>query len=250
MGPLAETSALLGLLLLALAGAQLARGQQGEPRARWELKFQNEPPNGTLSKWANQQQVFKCQVRLAPGSAFQTGPGQTRRRSRSNFRLLLGRGEAAPASDVPADKWAPNASLSIEWLKDGQPLGEAYASELVNVLNVSLKRTDKNLQQQQQQQPKPSSNNRPRLEVKNTLNGQQLKLTSRLKLAHLRPSDSGRFRCLARAQFEQQQDGLLVEQSLESDTETTLLVTSGGEPMSGGECSLQSGAAISSLAGP
>lgn len=204
------------LLLVALVALQQA-GQPnstpvakafGEPfRPKFELKFQNELDNSTIGKLAGQQQVFKCQVRLAPVNQLQAG------RLSSRLKTIYQREEdpvqehqqAVSAAD---ETGRPNATLAIEWLKDELPIGSPSSHSLIgsaadggallepiSVINVTLKSSF--------QGQRFDKRNKSRIEIKNTLNSNQLKLTSRLRLNQLRPTDSGRYKCLARASFKQ-----------------------------------------------
>lgn len=222
----------LALVLLALANwpAQVAAARLVTPLdkqqpARFELKFQAELDNSTLIKRPEQQQVFKCQIRLAPLAV--AGESNARAHFRSTQRLV----------DAPANQQQPpslvghdfegqlNVSrLAIEWLRDGRALGsDADQLEPVAVINVSLR-----TQPDDQAQRAPKSK-RARLEIKNTLNGPQLKLTSRLRILRLRQADAGQYKCVGLASFNQRQGNAAqmaqVEQSLESNA-TALIVAS------------------------
>jgi len=251
----------------ALADEQLAIRQQNV--VKFELKFQNELDNSTTIKQVGQQQIFKCQVRLAPSG--QHG-AQHKGRLRSDANLLELSGAAKPEEWSPSEngftfqenqarsRWPllSNVSIHIDWLRDEEQINRHQEGEFqwgdfnVSVINVTLNKTttsnsifnsngqtkpvnkhqnDKNDQwigqnyeQQQQQQQQPSIHNkhrnagngpgqslgwapnRSRIEIKNTLNEHQLKLTSRLKLTSLRKIDSASYKCRARAHFRQQLD--------------------------------------------
>lgn len=179
---------------------QLSAGQQ---TARYELKFQNEPDNSTTIKRELQQQIFKCQVRLAPFAKQLSVP---RARFRSSAELLntssdqLEQAEGNGQVSQPASQssWPTNVTLFIDWFKGDQQLGaERSLGEPVSVINVELKSNGSSAKY-----GPIDKKNKPRLEIKNTLNGSQLKLTSRLKLSQLKANDSGQYKCIARALFQ------------------------------------------------
>lgn len=223
----------------------MVRGQQFQTQAQqtaaaaaatryYELRFQSEVDNSTILKSESQQQIFKCQIRLAPSSQQQQqqsevvgGPKQHRNgnggdgRLRSSIRpLTIDQLHYPPPSlqstttndstnlnetskSAQGGQWAvwpTNVTLSVDWFKDGQPLVEqSQARELVSIINVELRSGSVAASNQ-----KNDKRNKSRIEVKNTSNGNQLKLTSRLKINQLKSSDSGHYKCLARATFLQQ----------------------------------------------
>lgn len=160
---------LLASFVLVLVALAEAAGQQDAGLQHLELKFQNELDNSTIIKLPMQPQVFKCQVRLL------VWPTSARARA-VKTSALVGSQEGA--------------QLSIDWLKDERPI-----EGQVSVINVELKQNSSNLQVAQ----RPDRRNKFRIEIKNTANPSQLKLTSRLKLSRLQASDSGRYKCRARA---------------------------------------------------
>lgn len=248
---------------------QSARNQQQQTAApiRYELKFQNELDNSTLIKRESQLQIFKCQVRLAPVFARQQlNVPRARFKSSSNLVVsnlsssavvggleqvaelsLSGQNQSQQQQQQQAQSsWPTNVTLTIDWFRDEQQLNgfgseprgsPASLDEPVSVINVELKANSSGgSSKNDKKSPKP------RIEIKNTLNGSQLKLTSRLKLNQLRANDSGQYRCLARAFFHTSNDlgsearplqpnasnqklWLAVQQTLESNA-ATLLVAS------------------------
>lgn len=230
------------------------RSERGEPhqhlhdihRPKFELKFQNELDNSTIIvKEPEQQQIFKCQVKLAPLLGPQHSQPAVSSSSKqwwmsdgplnSSWSIADWTGLQESQTAPPNNKWPSllEATLAIDWLKDGQPLEES------SVINVTLRggqKLDKMKQQQQQQHPSLSAaHKRPRVEIKNTANNQQFKLTSRLRLAKLRLADSGRYKCLARATYKQissstsnnqEENKLLsVDQSLDSNGAFLMIAT-------------------------
>lgn len=135
------------------------------PAGTYELRFQNdELDNSTIIKRPLQPLVLRCQVKLVHKFARQ--------------------------DELASEK---NASqLVIDWLKDELPL----AGEQVNVISVELAAGSKSANSRPLAKPGAQKG---RIEIKNTLNPNQLKLSSRLKLNRLRTGDSGRYRCRARA---------------------------------------------------
>lgn len=115
-------------------------------RLKFELRFQNELDNSTLVKHTKQQQVLKCQVRLAPvgqptaGAQSRPRPVVVLRQLGSGGDELLGNPTEKPSkSRSLASKWwsdaLANVSIALEWLKDDRKLVEA------NVINVDLNKT-------------------------------------------------------------------------------------------------------------
>lgn len=162
--------------------------------ARYELKFQVELDNSTVIKRETQTQIFKCQVRLAP---FASQANATRPRFKSLERLNatltgpLNGSSATAALNIP-----DRVALSIDWFRDDQQLVSDRINEPVSVINVELKGNGSSTKN-----AVIDKKNKARLEIKNTLNGNQLKLTSRLKLNQLKATDSGQYRCIAHANF-------------------------------------------------
>lgn len=268
--------------------------------ARWfELKFQNELDNSALIKSENQNQIFKCQVRLAPiavGRSFHNNHYKrnhnhhhenleqqiaTERASKFKserepieishedltLRLLSGLdqqhdgGRSNNNNDnnnndsllSPLARWPTDVTLTIDWVRNNQTLSEWLGgAHMISTINLELKSNNNNssnnnisnqaafARSSQHLIPSttinrtqtnswftdkrhegigaggtgtfgigsgalgPNSNNinkAARIEIKNTLNGAQLKLTSRLKINQLRSNDSGHFKCIARANF-------------------------------------------------
>ena len=232
-GVTALAAQLLALFAAITLPARVADCEQTRRAAKLELKFQNELDNSTVLKLVGQQQVFKCQVRLAPSNQLETNAvGDTSQASRGRLSSTVkfieaGNFEAVQTSSPNSSKLlqqVSNATLVIDWFRDNQLVGGGV-DEPVTVLNVSLKSSRQETQQR--------NRNKTRIEIKNTSNSNQLKLASRLKLSHLRADDSGRYKCVARATFNQTGAGegakglLAVVQSLESNG-TTLLVSSSG----------------------
>jgi hypothetical protein len=228
---------------------------------RYGLKFQNELDNSTAIKHLAQQQVFKCQVRLAPLAKATTAANSSQaRRLKSSSSWLTSESAQRKYSKLISEshddqliRMLLSAELvgqqpqqqqrqqlinvthfSIDWLKDGQSLREALGTESMAIINVTLKT-------QQRNADKTSFRaNKARVEIKNTLNGQQMKLTSRLRLGQLKASDSGQYKCVARAEFLQQMPDRpgqqasalrlveFVEQSLESSAANLVVVATEG----------------------
>lgn len=227
-----------------------------------ELKFQTQVDNSTVIKQTGQQQIFKCQVRLAfTHNNNNNNNNQVRWSSRSiNGTKLLTTSTTdwlsapgASQTQLPANL----SALTIDWLRDEQLLEPGAQvrvgdlDELVGVQNVALKSTGRQITKgnNNQNQNHQSNNKFARIEIKNTLNGNQLKLTSRLRLNHLRSADSAHYKCVARATFilpttaasinnaadaiqQQTQFIDVVDQTLESNS-TRLLVMIG---MNGKSC--------------
>lgn len=204
----ARTIRLLVVLALSFP-LQSSGGQQSSlPTRYFELRFQSEVDNSTILKEENQQQIFKCQIRLAPSSAGQQTeeagqPKQQDARLKTVVRPLDGAsGLHSTLAPNETDKqtsraWPANVSLTVDWFKDGQPLvSEGQAESSVSIVNVELSKANSTREQ------KNDKRNRTRIEVKNTSNSNQLKLTSRLKIGRLMSSDSGHYKCLARARFQ------------------------------------------------
>lgn len=204
--PLVSWTANLACLLLALSCA--VAGQQSRNSAnstgRYELKFQNELDNSTIIKLELQQQIFKCQVRLAPisqQSAAAIASANHRSRSfKSNsvkstafFNISANDISSEQELSNQATKWPANVSLTIDWLHNEQQLVEQEPT--TQVINVELLKNSTG-------SSRNDKKNKPRIEIKNTLNSSQLKLTSRLKVSQLKLSDSGQYKCIARASFQ------------------------------------------------
>lgn len=202
----------LAALLLALVSQQLCAALWFQParyvpppanQARYELKFQHELDNSTIIKREMQQQVFKCQVRLAPVTK-QSGLAIAKFKT---YLISSANGSASARDDeqlAAPSSWPTNVTLSIDWFRDDQQLavvggGGGGSGEQVSVINVELK--NNNSGSNAKNTSLIDKKNKPRLEIKNTLNGSQLKLTSRLKLSQLRASDSGQYRCIANVNF-------------------------------------------------
>lgn len=207
----------ISLLLALLVASSCCLGQPAASTARgsarYELKFQTELDNSTIIKRQFQQQIFKCQVKLAQ-CANQT---KTRPKSKSTLGPLKQQSDSSDSADF---KWPINATLSIDWFKDEQKLVLSSKDEQVVVINVELKQNNASSSLRK---------TKPRIEIKNTLNNNQLKLTSRLKLSQLKVSDSGSFKCVASVRFKlnEQNDSQKLtssEQTLESNR-TILMVT-------------------------
>lgn len=143
----------------------------------YRLKFQNELATLSSSRRELEQQIFKCQLRLVASKSLKQRSSQ----------------------EIPA-----NVSLSIDWLKDGRALDSG--EQPVSVINVQLKSSERIY---------TDKRNKSRVEIKNTFNGAQMKITSRLKLSRLKSTDSGRYKCLGRASFNNSQNWL-EQQTLES----------------------------------
>lgn len=221
---------LLALLLvvsqLKYIAALLWRSSSNQQvNARYELKFQVDLDNSTILKRETQTQIFKCQVRLAP---FASQLNATRPRFKSLERLnktLIGANESIA---IPALNSPDRVVLSIDWFRGDQQLVSNRISEAVSVINVELKGNGSSTKN-----AVIDKKNKARLEIKNTLNGNQLKLTSRLKLNQLKITDSGQYRCIAHANFyiasgepENTSDSYklwLVEQTLESNAPSLLV---------------------------
>lgn len=190
--------------------------------SRFELKFQSEPDNSTIIKRELQQQIFKCQVKLAPVNQQQVSSLQNKS-SRLKYVITQLKVQQQ-AQDVQSlfsntslnfnNKWQPsNVSIAVDWFKDNQRVDTDFEASLA-IINVELKsnsnsnssavsrnnndKTNTNASAS----TSTSKNGKPRIEIKNTLNGNQLKLTSRLKLNQVRLNDSGHYKCIARASFQ------------------------------------------------
>lgn len=205
---------------LSLSTFSLFADRDNKSPSRFELKFQSELDNSTIIKRELQQQIFKCQVRLAPVNQLQT---QFRSRFKSTVTQLKQDSSLSSITSQTFDtistttnssssnyKWQQptNVSLAIDWFRDNQRLDNNLESSLA-VINVELKSNTSSLSSPvasaRNYNDKITSNNKsskPRIEIKNTLNGNQLKLTSRLKLNQVRVNDSGHYKCIARASFQ------------------------------------------------
>lgn len=200
--------------------------------ARYKLKFQIELDQSTLSKSENQSQTFKCQVRLAPTSYLN-------KLVKLSFNQLLQERGWNQTNMTYMDKiylfdYQPfNVSLAIDWFKDGKKLTESSkitkqeqqsgpssifnslfkaseqqspetTTESISVINVELKSylSGLNASSGGSSKNEKTKTNKTRLEIKNTINLNQLKLTSRLKLNRLKQSDSGHYKCVATARYD------------------------------------------------
>lgn len=232
----------LVFLLVAIAsGGAFASQAAGGPRGtRFELKFQIELDNSTIQKVESQQQIFKCQVKLANQLA--DAVTSSRFRLKSSSKPI----ERRTGEQQAGEKWPANVSLAIDWFKDERPLVHFASQEQVTTINVDLRGNSSSggLSNDKRDYTTTGginnygSKNKSRIEIKNTLNGQQMKLTSRLKLSQLKVADTGRYKCVARALFQvpirdgdllqqqqhQQQQLILVEQTLESNGVSDLMV--------------------------
>lgn len=170
--------------------------------SKYELKFQNEPENVTLHKRERQQQLLRCQVKLAPVKSSQVLVNGSERLVNNKLKSHY---EALDLNDqynnppLRLTNHPQRVNLTIIWLKNGQPLEEVQLEDQVTVFNVELKKSG-SITSAQQDKSKIS-----RIEIKNTLNAKQLKLTSRLKLSQLKVTDSGQYKCFARVTFIQVQ---------------------------------------------
>lgn len=252
---------------------------KSQAKANYELKFQFELDNVTVLRREQQQQTYKCQIRLAPPtilSSTLTTTTTTQTGLRTGLPSILSSRrrpiELARPTD-PMDKHIEqnrspilsaferqasangiaNVTLAIDWLKDDKPLvpmaNSTLASEPISVVNVELNRgrhiamgagikglrngygsgnvnvignamsnlnwqanlgsngqgTSLAVSQATNKHLRANASDplvaRNRIEIKNTLNSNQLKLTSRLKLSRLRQSDSASYRCVARASY-------------------------------------------------
>lgn len=211
---------------LSLSAFSLFADRNSRSPSRFELKFQSELDNSTTIKRELQQQIFKCQVRLAPvnqqtqfRSRFKSTVTQLKQDSPlssitsqtfDTTNATLNNSGSSSSSNNNNYKWQQptNVSLAIDWFKDNERLDNNSESSLV-VINVELKSNTSSLSSPlanaRNYNDKITSNNKsskPRIEIKNTLNGNQLKLTSRLKLNQVRVNDSGHYKCIARASFQ------------------------------------------------
>lgn len=175
--------------------------------SRYELKFQSELDNSTIIKGQFEQQIFKCQVRLAP-IYHQRNSLQYKTRLKTITTPLKSSQEAQDfslsLSNTSNHKWQPlNVSLIVDWFKDNQLLDTNYEASL-SIINVELFKGNASAiaRNNNDKTTNASKSNKPRIEIKNTLNGSQSKLTSRLKLNQVRVNDSGRYKCIARASFQ------------------------------------------------
>lgn len=163
-----------------LPASSLLANNNDNNSSKYELKFQIEVGNSTIRKRPNQQQIFKCQVKLTQAKRIQ-----------HNRQLLS------------------NVSLTVDWFKNDQNLTDIYINHInmsnsdlssLSIINVELTKSNNNsgLTNNDKKNSKPVAK---RIEIKNTLNFNQLKLTSRLKLNHLNESDSGQYKCIASASY-------------------------------------------------
>lgn len=197
--------------------------------SKYELKFQTQVDNSTIIKSLNQQQIFKCQVKLS---------APKRKSSYNDNKQLLS-----------------NVLLTIDWFKNNHNLTSIFIDilnnskeaelpdkALISIINVEL--TKSNNSGLINHDKKTNKSVGKRIEIKNTLNVSQLKLASRIKLNHLNISDSGQYKCVARASYglkaldninigdaEQEkqsedsyQKSLIIEQQTIESNEATLLV--------------------------
>lgn len=211
---------------------------------RFELKFQNEPDNSTIIKSQSQQLIFKCQVKLAPVTT------TSQRRPKFKFfnveqKKHQDHSLASLGSTTSNNKWQlSNVSLQIDWFKDDKRLDTNLESSLVQI-NVELRSntsstTSTSTSTSTRDNDKITATNksglnrnRNRIEIKNTLNGNQLKLTSRLKLNQVKATDSGRYKCIARATFIQpdNQNPPITSTTTTSTTEAQADSTSSSNPL-------------------
>jgi len=171
-------------------------GGNSSKSSKFELKFQYELDNSTIIKLSSQQQILKCQVKLTLSNSTLS---LSKSKFKTNSSLAINASLPTPDSDIVRARqvrWPTNVALSIDWLKDEQKLSELMmkANEPIVITNIELKsnvslKFDKKL--------------KSRVEIKNTLNSNQLKLTSRLKVNQLKTTDSGQYRCVARASFKE-----------------------------------------------
>lgn len=156
----------------------------------YELKFQNEPVDLAFLKYEGQQKILRCQVRLAPINSNSQLQGRARLKVKATPITL--NNELSEYSEV-VDK-PVKVNLTIEWLRNYKPLADSLAEdEQISRIEVKLK--------SQNNKSNRNKGKNMRIEIKNTLNESQYKLTSRLKLSSLRVNDTGQYKCMAKVTF-------------------------------------------------
>lgn len=242
MVALVRLAALVALLLALASSLIIKTSEQKAPKGpKFELKFQNEPDiNSTHRKLENQQQVFRCQAKLAQS---QSGSHRDRRlRSHAKpvsskdelsrlvegspaiARAVAAAGAATGQSAGPPSRRSQplQVSLTIEWLRNGKPLDLYYSPGSIQRQNIELKSNQTSAKNDTT--GAGGGGKKAKLDIKSISNSHQLKLASRLKIGNLRANDSGSFKCIARARFYRlapsgANDSLLlnVDQELESN---------------------------------
>lgn len=165
----------------------------------YKLKFQVDLNNSTIIKEENQQQIFKCQVKLAPTSYLSKLIKTNKSVANSShylekIRLL----NYEPIDLQLTIDWFKNDQLITEKQRSSSSLFDLFAKqdepEAVSIVNIEFRANSSSTKDKK-------FNSKARIEIKNTVNNNQLKLSSRLRLNQLKQSDSGQYRCLARAKF-------------------------------------------------